>query len=100
MAKNRTLRQLAAPDLTQQPHCINYPDLNANATFELKSRLIHLSPQFRGTVGEDPHKHFTKFHVVCTGMKPHGITIDQIKLRAFLFSLKEAAQDWLYYLSS
>ena len=32
MAENCTFRQLAAPDLTQQPHYINCPDLNANAT--------------------------------------------------------------------
>ncbi|XP_027102728.1 uncharacterized protein [Coffea arabica] len=31
-------------------------------------------------------------------MKPPGITEEQIKLRAFPFSLKDAAKDWLYYL--
>ncbi|XP_073138624.1 uncharacterized protein [Henckelia pumila] len=31
-------------------------------------------------------------------MKPHGVTEEQIQLRAFPFSLKNAAKDWLYYL--
>nr|XP_027102996.1 uncharacterized protein LOC113724276 [Coffea arabica] len=31
-------------------------------------------------------------------MKPPGITEEQIKLRAFPFSLKDATKDWLYYL--
>ena len=31
-------------------------------------------------------------------MKPTGVTEDQIKLRAFSFSLKDSAKDWLYYL--
>ncbi|XP_073152941.1 uncharacterized protein [Henckelia pumila] len=41
-----------------------------------------------------------EFHVVCTSMKPHGVTEEQIQLRAFSFSLKSAAKDWLYYLPS
>ncbi|XP_073138910.1 uncharacterized protein [Henckelia pumila] len=49
-------------------------------------------------VGEDPHKHLMEFHVVCTSMKPHGATGEKIQMRAFLFSLKNAAKDWLYYL--
>ncbi|XP_071939272.1 uncharacterized protein [Coffea arabica] len=31
-------------------------------------------------------------------MKPPGVTEEQIRLRAFPFSLKDAAKDWLYYL--
>ncbi|KAI3765526.1 hypothetical protein L2E82_15562 [Cichorium intybus] len=49
MAENppleRTLRQWATQDVTQQPLCITYPHMT---NFELKSGLIHLLPQFRG----------------------------------------------------
>ncbi|XP_038978588.1 uncharacterized protein LOC120108942, partial [Phoenix dactylifera] len=99
MAENRTLKELAAPDLNQQPLCITFPTLDAT-TFELKSGLIHLLPTFHGLTGEDPHKHLKEFHVVCTSMKPTGVTEEQIKLRAFPFSLKDSAKDWLYYLPS
>ena len=34
---NRTLRELAAPNLNQQPLCITFPDFAENVTFELKS---------------------------------------------------------------
>ena len=95
---NRTLRELATPNLNQQPLCIEYPNLDA--AFELKSGLIHLLPTFRGLTGEDPYKHLKEFHVVCSTMKPHGITEEQIKLRAFPFSLADLAKDWLYYLPS
>ncbi|XP_010244273.1 PREDICTED: uncharacterized protein LOC104588150 [Nelumbo nucifera] len=100
MANNegRTLRELAAPGLHQQPLCIEYADLAV--PFELKSGLIHLLPTFCGLSGEDPHKHLTEFHVVCLSMKPQGITEEQIKLRAFPFSLDDKAKDWLYYLPS
>ena len=36
--EDRTLKELAAPDIVYQPLCIQYPDLNAN--FELRSGLI------------------------------------------------------------
>jgi hypothetical protein len=100
MAENQTLKELAAPDLNQQPLCIMFTTLKATTTFELKSGLIHLLPTFHGLIGEDPHNHLKELHVVCTSMKPTGVTEEQIKLRAFLFSLKDSAKDWLYYLSS
>ncbi|KAH9781478.1 Endonuclease [Citrus sinensis] len=92
----RTLRELVEPDLNQQPLCIQYVDLEVN--FELKSGLIHLLPKFHGFAGEDPHKHLKEFHVVCSSMRPQGVTEEQIKLRAFPFSLDGLAKDWLYYL--
>ncbi|KAH9659004.1 hypothetical protein KPL70_023696 [Citrus sinensis] len=87
----RTLRELAKPDLNQQPLCIQYVDLEVN--FELKSGLIHLLPKFHGFAGEDPHKHLKEFHVVCSSMRPQGMTEEQIKLRAFPFSLDGLAKD-------
>ncbi|KAL0361432.1 UNVERIFIED_CONTAM: hypothetical protein Sradi_3827700, partial [Sesamum radiatum] len=49
---------------------------------------------------EDPYKHLKEFHVVCSGMKPQGVTEEQVKLRAFPFSLSDKAKDWLYSLPS
>ena len=60
---NRTLKELAAPDVTYQPLCIQYPNLDAD--FELRSGLIHLLPKYHGLAGEDPHKHLKEFHVAC-----------------------------------
>ena len=94
MTGNQTLKELAAPDLNQQPLCITFPTLDATTTtFELKFGLIHLLPTFHGLAGEDPHKHLKELHVVCMSMKPMGVTEDQIKLRAFPFSLKDSAKD-------
>ncbi|XP_073063969.1 uncharacterized protein [Primulina eburnea] len=94
----RKLRELANPNVIQQPLCIQFP--TTDATFELKSGLIHLLPNFRGLAGEDSHKHLKEFHIICTSMKPQGITEEQISLRAFPFSLADKAKDWLYYLPS
>ncbi|RDX67516.1 hypothetical protein CR513_53597, partial [Mucuna pruriens] len=74
----RTLKELATPDVVYQPWCIQYPQLEPAQTYELKSSLVHLLPKFHGLAGEDPHKHLKEFHV------------------AFQFSLDRAAKDWLY----
>ncbi|KAL2231177.1 UNVERIFIED_CONTAM: hypothetical protein Sindi_1712100 [Sesamum indicum] len=94
----RSINDMTSPDLNQQPLCIEYPNLEVN--FELKFGLIHLLPTFSGLAGEDPHKHLKEFHVVCSGMRPQGISEEQVKLRAFPFSLADQAKDWLYFLPS
>ena len=62
--------------------------------------MIHLLPTFHGLTGEDPNKHLKEFHVVCSSVKPIGISIEQVKLKAFPFSLADNAKEWLYYLPS
>ncbi|WCJ31641.1 hypothetical protein M5689_013115 [Euphorbia peplus] len=89
----QTLRQMAAARPNNQPLAIEYPDLEAAC--ELKSGLIHLLPKFHGMESENPHKHLKEFHVVCLGMRPHNVTEEQIKMRAFPFSLVDAAKEWL-----
>ncbi|RDX82922.1 hypothetical protein CR513_36231, partial [Mucuna pruriens] len=93
---DRTLKELATPDVVYQPWCIQYPQLEPAQTYELKFGLIHLLSKFHGLAGEDPHKHLKEFHVVCSIIRPHGISEDYIKMKAFSFSLDGAAKDWLY----
>ena len=62
--------------------------------------MIHLLPKFHGFAGEDPNKHLKEFHVVYSSMKTQGISEEQVKLRAFPFSLADSAKEWLYYLPS
>ncbi|XP_027172083.1 uncharacterized protein LOC113771713 [Coffea eugenioides] len=97
MANVQTLRELTTPNFNQQSLCITFPNLDEETPFELKFGLIHLLPSFHGFSGEEPYKHLQEFDVVCTSMKPSGITEEQIKMRAFPFSLKDAAKDWFYY---
>jgi hypothetical protein len=59
MTEQRTLRELAAPDVNYNGLCIQCPDVAV--PFELKSGLIHLLPRFSGLAGEDPHKHLKEF---------------------------------------
>ncbi|RDY01708.1 hypothetical protein CR513_14929, partial [Mucuna pruriens] len=93
---DRTLKELATPDVVYSPWCIQYPQLEPAQTYELKSDLIHLLPKFHGLVGKDPYKHLKEFHVVCSTMRPQGIPEYYIKMKAFPFSLDGTTKDWLY----
>ncbi|RDX67623.1 hypothetical protein CR513_53477, partial [Mucuna pruriens] len=98
---DRTLKELATPDVVYPPWCIQYPpwciqypQLELAQTYELKSGLIHLLPKFHGLTGEYPQVYLKEFHVVCSTMRPQGISEDFIKMKAFPFSLNGAAKDW------
>ncbi|RDY00923.1 hypothetical protein CR513_15837, partial [Mucuna pruriens] len=93
---DRTLKELATPNVVYQLWCFQYPQLKPAQTYELKSGLIHLLPKFHGLAREDPHKHIKVLHVVCSIMRPQGIIEDYIKMKAFQFTLDGAAKDWLY----
>ncbi|KAK8627983.1 hypothetical protein V6N13_063697 [Hibiscus sabdariffa] len=96
---NQTIRELAASPAVQQPFCITFPQ--GEMPFQLKTGLIHFLPTFHGLPNESPHKHLYEFHLVCSSMKPQGVSENQIKLRAFPFSLSgiAIAKEWLFYLS-
>ncbi|KAF7825047.1 hypothetical protein G2W53_016211 [Senna tora] len=98
MTEEKTLREHATPPVNQAPSCITTPTLHG--PLELKSGLIDLLPKFRGLMNEEPYRQLKEFHVVCSSMKPESVTEEQIKLRAFPFSLDNAAKDWLSYLTA
>ena len=95
--RERTLREMAAPDFTYESLCIQYPD--EDVPYVLKTGLIHLLPKFHGLAGEDPHKHLKEFHIVYSTMKPPDVQEDHLFLKAFPHSLEGVAKDWLYYLA-
>ncbi|XP_051134951.1 uncharacterized protein LOC127254100 [Andrographis paniculata] len=93
-----TLRELVAANFNLQPLCFTLPKIESNTSFELRSGLIHFLSSFHGLTGKEPHKHLQEFDVVCSSMTPPTVTEEQVKLRAFLFSLKDAANEWLFCL--
>ncbi|KAK4390146.1 hypothetical protein Sango_2077900 [Sesamum angolense] len=69
---------------------------------DLKKQLgnLEFDREIEKIACEDPHKHLKEFHVVCSGMRPQGVSEEQVKLRAFPFFLGDKAKDWLYSLLS
>ena len=90
------LQELAAPNLETQPISITCAVLDK--PLKLNSRFINLLSKFHGLAGEDPYRHIRELLITCSAMMPEGIHEDQIRLRAFPFSLLRNAKDWLYYM--
>ena len=85
---DQTLKQLAAPTFDPNLLCI----VDDEAEIEIKPGLIRALPTFSGfrntnslgSVHMNEASRFLKeFHIACTGMKPAGVTLDQLKLKAF-----------------
>nr|KYP53667.1 hypothetical protein KK1_024241 [Cajanus cajan] len=95
--RERTLREMDAPDFTYESLSIQYPE--EDVLFVLKTGKIHLLPKFHGHAGEDPHKHLKEFHIICSTMNPPDVQEDHIYFKEFPHSLEGVAKDWLYYLA-
>ena len=67
-------------------------------SFELKSGVINLLPKFHGLAGKDPIMHLSEFHDICMCSNPGNVIEEQIKIRAFGFTLKDTARNWYYHL--
>ncbi|VFQ98067.1 unnamed protein product [Cuscuta campestris] len=91
-----TLRELAAPDLQTQPMSITYAVLEK--PLKLNSGFLNMLPKFHGLPGEDPYRHVNEFLITCAAMELEGVPQEQIRLRAFPFSVMDRAKDWLYYM--
>ncbi|VFQ79478.1 unnamed protein product [Cuscuta campestris] len=91
----RTLSDYVTPPVAEH-NIIIPPDVTAN-NFEIKPAVIHMvsSNEFGGGPTEDPHNHITKFLRACNMIKIHGVPTDAIRLRLFLFSLRDRAQSLL-----
>ena len=85
--------------MEQPTNVVTFPKLPTGTHFELKTRVVQLLPKFNGLATEDPIQYLDEFLEVCTSMKPSDITDEQMRLRAFTFSLKDLARDWYHSLA-
>ncbi|CAM8978194.1 unnamed protein product [Rhodiola kirilowii] len=87
-----TMKELSAPDFQNQPWCIDEgPEL---AEIEIKTAVVHHLPKFSGRQGESATKHLQSFHGICQTLRPYGVSVEDFKLKAFHFSLTNAANAW------
>ncbi|CAM8924481.1 unnamed protein product [Rhodiola kirilowii] len=90
--------ELSAPNFWNQPWCIHEgPELEEIA---INSAVIHNLPKFSGRQGESATAHLQRLHGICNNLKPYGVELEDFKLKAFYFSLIDAANDWFLSLPS
>ncbi|KAH9723595.1 hypothetical protein KPL70_007173 [Citrus sinensis] len=87
----KTLREYFSPLATNQPSCIVLPQTTATH-FELKPSGIQLLPSFHGLEREDPYLHIKEFLDICSIFRFQNFNDESIRLRMFLFSLKDKAK--------
>ncbi|CAM8963487.1 unnamed protein product [Rhodiola kirilowii] len=87
-----TMGELSVPNFRDQTWPIyEGPDL---AAITVSTSVVHHLPKFSGTKGESAISHLTRYHGLCLNLKPHGADVEIFKLKAFYFSLTDAATDW------
>ncbi|CAM8966615.1 unnamed protein product [Rhodiola kirilowii] len=90
--------ELNAPDFEMQPWCIyEGPELEY---ITINASVAHSLPKFSGAHGESATTHLQRLHGICQNLKPNRVSIDDFKLKAFYFSLIDAANDWFLSLPS
>ncbi|CAM8962793.1 unnamed protein product [Rhodiola kirilowii] len=90
--------ELSVPNFRDQTWPIyEGPDL---AAIKVSTSVVHHLPKFSGTMGESATSHLTRYHELCLNLKPHGADVENFKLKAFYFSLTDAAADWFLSLPS
>ncbi|CAM8943367.1 unnamed protein product [Rhodiola kirilowii] len=93
-----TLGELNAPDFRIQLWCIyESPELE---NININASVAHNLPKFAGNRGESAMAHLQRLHGICQNLKPNGVNVDDFKLKAFYFSLIDAANDWFLSLPS
>ncbi|CAM8880193.1 unnamed protein product [Rhodiola kirilowii] len=93
-----TMGELSVPSFRDQSWPIyEGPDI---AAITVNTSVVHHLPKFSGMKGESATSHLTRFHGICLNLRPHGVEVDDFKLKAFYFSLQDTASDWFLALPS
>ncbi|XP_073222379.1 uncharacterized protein [Cicer arietinum] len=101
MAENRTLKEYSSPNATIPQSGIACLTVEAN-NFKLKPSFLSMvqQNQLSGTPTDDPNIYLSIFLEYCDTLKMNGMTSDAIRLRLFLWSLRDIAIAWLHSLPS
>jgi hypothetical protein len=89
----RTLTDHMNPTRTSAPSCIVFPPDASH--FNFKPGIIQLFPSFHGLDLENPYLYLREFEEVCNTYNDLNCSMNTIRLKLFLFSLKDKAKTWL-----
>jgi len=89
----RTLKDHMNPTRTSAPSCIVFPPDASH--FNFKPDIIQLLPSFHGLDLENLYLHLREFEEVCNTYNNSNCSMNTIRLKLFLFSLKDKAKTWL-----
>ena len=90
-----TMEDFWRPIIQEKCSAVRQPAIEAN-NFELKPSLSTMvqQHQFIGHPSEDPNEHMGRFMRMANTVKLNGVRPEVIKLKLFLFSLRDVAANW------
>ena len=90
------LSHYSCPNIVDSPSCIVHP--HPNVAYEIKHSTLSILPTFHGVAKEKPYEHIIDFDAICSTLNRGGLSIGEVKLRLFQFSLKDKAKIWFHKL--
>ena len=84
----RSMRDHIHPPLMSAPSCIVPPI----EKMVVRPYLVPLFPTFHGMESGNPYSHMREFEEVCNTFKEETVTVDLMRLKLFLFTLKDKAK--------
>ena len=87
----RSMRDRMHPPHMSAPSCIVPPI----EKLVIQPHIVPFLPTFHGMESENPYSHIKEFKEVCNTFQERGPSIDLMRLKLFLFALKDKAKIWL-----
>ena len=87
----RSMRDHIHPPRMSAPSCI----VHSTEQMVVRPYLVPLLLTFHGIESENPYSHMREFEDVYNTFKEENVTVDQIRLKIFPFTLKNKAKIWL-----
>ena len=81
------------PPTYTTPSCLRLLDITATH-YEIKPSTIQSLPIFLGLTHENPYDFLSEFQTICSTIQLTGFTEDALKMRLFIFTLKDRAKHW------
>ena len=81
------------PPTYTTPSCLRLPDITATH-YEIKPSTIQSLPTFLGLTHENPYDFLSEFQTICSTIQLTRFTEDALKMRLFIFALKDRAKHW------
>jgi hypothetical protein len=92
-AQHVALQDHNIPPTYTTPSSLRSPDITATR-YEIKPSTIQSLSTFLGLTHENPYDFLSEFQTICSTIQLMGFTEDALKMRLFIFALKDRAKHW------
>jgi hypothetical protein len=92
-AQHVALQDHYIPPTYNTPSCLRSPDITATH-YEIKPSTIQSLSTFLGLTHVNPYDFLNEIQTICSTIQLMGFTEDALKMRLFIFALKDRGKHW------